>query len=163
MSRDDQTETPTRRTGLVGHREVPEILELIEPWQTMWEQDIDDIGHLTCYGAPACIVHFMDYLDGGWDVYVPPVQSLEIQATLEALRARTTVSSHRLGGPDMCMARYLDPGDQVLMPDGVTWVTVEENRALDGQPFIAFKEGGFARYASAEHVTVKKRGRGAPL
>ena len=79
------------------HRDVDEILTLADRWQIMWRVDVPDIGRITCYGAPRCIVHFMDYIHGGWDVYVPANNGLDIQTTVDALQ-RVAVLGRE--GPD---------------------------------------------------------------
>ncbi len=46
---------------------------------------------------------------------------------------------------DQVYARQIREPDQILMPDGETWCTVEYIRPeIDGRLFMAFCEGGFA-------------------
>lgn len=68
------------------HLEDPQMRELVKPWQRMWRVDVPDIGVLACYGAPSCIVHVIDYLEGGWDAYVPPTSSTSVDAKVQALK-----------------------------------------------------------------------------
>lgn len=81
-----------------SHLDVPELLELVQTWPIMWHTDVSDIGHLTCYGAPRCIVHVMDYIDGGFDMYVPVTPSLDISSSVAALRAAACLDEDSDGG-----------------------------------------------------------------
>jgi hypothetical protein len=80
---DDERSGPgdTRRPRGSGpptesHRKREDVMAVVGRWPVMWRVEVPDIGTLTCYGAPACIVHVMDYIHGeGWDVYVPPTRS----------------------------------------------------------------------------------------
>lgn len=79
------------------HLRVPEIKELVSRWPVMWKTEVPDIGLLTCYGAPCCIVHVMDYIDGGFDMYVPVTSSLEVSKIVEALKTHCLPTEEREG------------------------------------------------------------------
>lgn len=81
------------------HRDNEHVLQIIARWPVMWRQSVDGVGRLTCYGAPGCVVHFMDYEDGGWDVYTPPHRGPELAPTLDALRCVDTTVHYYDGSP----------------------------------------------------------------
>lgn len=71
----------------LSHRQHPELVALIERWPVMWRIEVPDVGLLTCYASPHCIVHMMDYENGGWDAYVPASRSSQDGEYVAALKS----------------------------------------------------------------------------
>lgn len=61
------------------------------PWRCMWEQKVPNIGYITAYLVQERVILHQTYERGhGWQVYLP-VESMEIDKTVEEVIAKTKV------------------------------------------------------------------------